>query len=84
MTIGRKSLIVTLNGNKFEAPFSILQMKEKLGTRFIQTHQSCIINADKIERLDLKNGIIHFIDNSSTNLLSEKYKKEVDEYVRNI
>lgn len=84
MTLGRKCLIVTLKGNTFEAPFSIIELQNKLGTRFRQTHQSCIINIDKVERIDFKNQTIYFIDNLSTNLLSSKYKKELDEYVRSI
>ena len=84
MTLGRKCLIVTLKGNTFEAPFSITELHSKLGTRFRQTHQSCIINIDKVEKIDYKNQTIYFIDNLSTDLLSSKYKMELDDYVRSI
>ena len=84
LPLGKKSLIVTLNGNSFETPFTILEMRNKLGIRFRQTHQSCLINIDKVEKIDFKEGIIYFSDGSSTNLLSSKYKKELDSYVRSI
>ena len=84
MPLGKRSLIVTLKGNTFEAPFSITDLHNKLGTRFRQTHQSCIINIDKVERIDYKTSTIYFVDNLSTNLLSNKYKKELDIYVRSI
>lgn len=84
LPVGKRSLIVTLKGNTFEAPFSISDFQSKLGIRFRQTHQSCLINIDKVERIDFKNSKIYFVDDLSTDLLSNKYKKELDIYVRSI
>lgn len=84
LPLGKRCLIVTLKGNTFESPFTITEIHNKLGKRFIQTHQSCIINPEKIETIDYKNSTIYFVDNLSTNLLSNKYKKELDKYVRSI
>lgn len=82
LPIGKKTQIVTTKGNHFETPYSIVDMKEKLGITFIQTHQSCLVNRDKIERVDYKNGIIYFNEGSSINLISNKHKKELEKYVR--
>ena len=84
LPLSKKCAIVTLKGNSFEAPFTIAEIHNKLGKRFIQTHQSCIINPEKIESIDYKNSTIYFVDNLSTNLLSNKFKKELDKYVRSI
>lgn len=82
LPIGKKTQIVTIKGNKFETPYPITDMKEKLGITFIQTHQSCLVNGNKIEKIDYKNGIIYFCEGSSINLISSKHKKELEKYVR--
>ncbi len=47
-------------------------------SNFFKTHQSCIVNLNRIERIDFKNNRIYF-PMHSTNLLSRNKKKELKE-----
>ena len=57
---------------------SLTQLSEMLDDRFIQTHRACIVNKSRISRIDHINRIIYFDNNDYTDLLSKKYKKELN------
>ena len=54
-------------------------LKELGDNRFMKTHKSCIVNLHSIDRVDLSELVIYFINNKNTNLLSRNYKKELQE-----
>lgn len=54
-------------------------LKDLNDPRFMKIHKSCIVNLYNIERIDLSNLIIYFINNINTNLFSRNYKKELQE-----
>jgi len=72
----RKTIIKTDYG-EFKINKSLNDVVNMLDNRFVQTHRACYINSDRKIMVDKVNRIIKFDDGSSTNLLSEKYKKEV-------
>lgn len=51
--------------------------------RFFRTHRSCIVNTDKIISIELKNCIIHFVDDINTSLLSRNKKQELKDKITN-
>lgn len=54
------------------------EIESLLDDRFIKTHRSCVVNKDRISRIDKQNRYIYFDNNDYTDLLSDKYKKELD------
>jgi len=72
----KRCIIHTIN-NDFYIVNSINRLLGILGSGFIKTHQSCIVNIANIEEVDLSNNVIIFKNGDSTNLLTEKMKKEV-------
>ena len=54
---------------------------DELDERFYLTHQSCLVNTQKISRIDFKNNTIYFQNGMSINLLSRDKRKGLKKYV---
>ena len=78
-----KCVIVTESGEKFETNLSIQELSEKLGRSFFQCHKSCIVNVEKIKRINYSENTITFLNNKTVYLLSNRKKKELKTYVAN-
>lgn len=74
--LSRKTAIKT-DYKTYHVRKSLLKISDMLDNRFIKTHRSCIVNKSRIERIDRKNSIIYFDNNEYTDLISNKYKKEM-------
>lgn len=72
----RKTIIVT-DYDEFRLNNTLNSVREMLNSDFIQTHRACIINKNRVNKIDYLNKTILFDNNMSTDLLSNKYKKEV-------
>ena len=71
------STVVTKSENlKIKLPISTIEDELKKDPRFFRTHRSCIVNLDKVTRVELRNCIIHFGD-IETPLLSRDKKTEL-------
>lgn len=71
------STVVTINERlQIKTPIGAIEEELKKDSRFFRTHRSCIVNLDKITRVELKNCIIHF-NNIKTPLLSRDKKTEL-------
>lgn len=81
-TIDRKCVIKTIY-NEVIVNENISTLFDMLDGRFFMTHRSCIINTEKIDKIDWKNNIIYFKNGFKTDYLSRDKKKELKEYVRN-
>ena len=79
----QKCIINTENGNRFEIITSISELIKKLGPNFFQSHKSCIINIDKIKKINYADNTITFTNNECVYLLSNRRKKQLREYVAN-
>ena len=65
---------------KIKVKKSISSILKELGdNRFMKTHKSCIVNLHNIDKIELSELVIYFVNNKSTNLLSRNYKKELQE-----
>ena len=78
--VDRKSKIYT---NYMTASFniSLSELKNMLDDDFMYSHKACLVNTEKIKKIDKKEKIIYFDDGFSTNLLSQKYSKELIYYL---
>lgn len=76
-TFDRKTTIKT-DYTEYRVRKSLSALKEMLDDRFIQTHRACIVNRTRISRIDKSNRMIYFDNGEYTDLLSDKYKKEMD------
>ena len=56
---------------------SIERLSSKLGDNFIRTHQSCLVNLNNVKEIDFPTNTIIFKNDSVTNLLTNKIKKEL-------
>ena len=83
MPENQKCIIVMEDGNKYEIISTIKNLKEKLGVSFYQTHKSCLVNVEKIKKINYHEGIITFTNNQSRYLLSSRNKKGLKDYVAN-
>ena len=79
----QKCLINTLDGEQFEIIITISELLKKLGPNFFKSHKSCIINIDKIKKINYADNTITFINDECVYLLSNRRKKQLREYVAN-
>lgn len=79
----QKCIINTENGMQFEIISSITSLAKKLGPNFFQSHKSCIVNIEKIKKINYADNTITFINNKCVYLLSNRKKKQLREYVAN-
>lgn len=79
----QKCIINTESGNQFEIITTISELVEKLGPSFFQSHKSCIVNVEKIKKINYADNTITFTNNECVYLLSNRKKKQLREYVAN-
>lgn len=72
-----KRCIIHTYKNNYSISGTLNGIMEKLEGNFIRTHQSCIVNADNIKNVDFSNNIINFGNGITTDMLTNKNKKEV-------
>lgn len=52
---------------------SVNNLYKQLDSRFIKSHQSCIVNLDNVKTIDIKGKTIYFNDGSSTDLIARNF-----------
>lgn len=83
MQENQKCLINTEDGEQYEIISSISGLSKKLGPSFFQSHKSCIINVEKIRKINYSDNTITFTNGDCLYLLSNRNKKRLKEYVAN-
>jgi len=76
----KRCIIHTVNG-EYSISSSINGILSQLNDDFCRTHQSCIVNLNNIERIDLSTNVIIFKNGDKTDMLTAKMKREVKRYV---
>ena len=76
-----KRCIIHTYNNQYYIVKSISWLLDNLGSSFVQTHQSCIVNLNNVKEVDCSTNTIIFKNGESTSLLADKKKKEIKEYV---
>lgn len=79
-TVDRKCIIKTTY-SEFAVNRTMNQMIEELDGRFFLSHRSCLVNTDKIEKIDWKQNIIYFEEDECIDLLARDKKKGLKEFV---
>ena len=77
----QKCTIHTEDGKEYDIITPISTLAKKLGKTFFQSHKSCIVNLEKIARVDYLDNIITFKNGVSGYLLSNRKKKQMRQYV---
>ena len=75
-TFERKTVIVT-DSNEHKVYMPIEKVNELSDNHFIKAHKSCFVNMDRVDKIDGNRNLITFDNGTITDLLSNKYKKEV-------
>ena len=76
-TVARKTIIVTDNGDH-KVNHSLNYFLDILNDDFCQSHKSCIVNKNRIVNINNNHNTILFDNGLTIDLLSDKYKKEID------
>ena len=76
-TVARKTVIVT-DKHEYRVNNPLNYFISELNDDFCQSHKSCIINKSRVTNLNYNNNIIVFDNGVTIDLLSNKYKKEID------
>lgn len=79
-TVDRKCVIRTTY-NEFAVNRTMNQMIEELDSRFYLAHRSCLVNTEKIKKIDWKQNIIYFGNDEKIDLLARDKKKGLKEIV---
>lgn len=79
-TVDRKCIIKTTY-SEFAVNRTMNQMIEELDGRFFLSHRSCLVNTDKIKKIDWKQNIIYFEKDEKIDLLARDKKKGLKEFV---
>jgi len=75
-SIDRKSIIKT-NKCEFKTYKSLAEIKSMLGESFHKSHRSCIINMDRVCKINKQKRIIVFDNGITIDLISDKYKNDL-------
>jgi len=79
----QKCIINTEEGEQYEIISTITDLSRKLGPSFFQSHKSCIVNVEKIKKINYVDNTITFKNDDCVYLLSNRRKKQLREYVAN-
>lgn len=72
----RKTIIYT-DYREYKVSNTLSEISNLLDERFIRTHRACIVNKNRISKLDRQRKIIVFDNGVEINLISDKYRKEL-------
>ena len=72
----RKTIIKT-DYDEIRVTKTLIEIRNMLDNRFVQTHRACYINNDRKLSVNIKDKVITFDNNDIIDLLSDKYKKDV-------
>ena len=61
----------------------MVKLLKQLGPNFFQSHKSCVVNIEKIRKINYIENIITFENGEYIDLLSSRNKKRLKEYVAN-
>lgn len=72
-----RKLIIKTTHNSFKINKTLDEILKMLDSRFVRVHRSCILNKDRVCKLDWNNGYFKLDTGEKVYLLSKKYKEEV-------
>ena len=75
-TLERKIIIKT-DYAQFKVSKTLVEMEEALPSQFKHSHRACIVNCDRIRKIDKKNNEIIFDNDDKVDLLSKSCRKDL-------
>lgn len=78
-TIERKTIIVT-EATEYKVYIPIEKLNKLANGYFFKTHKSCLVNMNRVDKIDGNRNMIYFDNGTKIDLLSNKYKKDVLNY----
>lgn len=75
-SIERKCLIKTAY-TTYKINKTLSEIKKMFNGELIQTHRACLINKDKISKINLKKNEITLDNGEIIDMVSDKYKEEI-------
>lgn len=76
-SVERKSIIHT-EYTEFKINKSLLELKRMLSSRFKHSHRSCIINLDRVLKINFSKKLIMFDNGITVDLITNNYRKEIE------
>lgn len=77
---GRRGTAIITENSKFRCSMPLRQLEEKLTSKFIKVYRSCIVNIDKVSKVDFKNNLL-VLENDEHIWISRHYTKAFREMV---
>ena len=72
-----RKIIINTSSNEFSINMTLTDIFNKLDTRFIRIHKSCIVNKTKVQIYNWNDGYIILNDNKKVKYCSKKYCKNL-------
>ena len=72
--VERKS-IIKMENKEYKVSLTLKEVVDLFGEQLVQTHRSCFVNKNRIEKIDHKNKTITFDNGEVIDLLSSNYGK---------
>ena len=69
-----RKLIIVCDKNKYKVGINIKDIKSLLDARFVQCHRSCIVNKNRVQEKNYKEGYFVLDTGEKVYMLSKKYK----------
>ena len=79
-SVERKSIVIT-DYSEFHIGRTLSEIFERLSSQFKYSHRACIVNMERVTKLDTKKKMITFDNGTTIDLISNNHKKELKEYV---
>ena len=79
-SVERKSIVIT-DYSEFHIGRTLSEIFDQLNSQFKYSHRACIVNMERVTKLDTKKKIITFDNGETIDLISNNHKKELKEYV---
>ncbi len=79
-SVERKSIVIT-DYSEFHIGKTLSEIFEQLSPQFKYSHRACIVNMERVTKLDTKKKLITFDNGKTIDLVSNNHKKELKEYV---
>ncbi len=80
-SVDRKSIIVT-EYTEFRVNKTLSEIFKQLSSQFKYSHRACIVNMERITKVDTKNKLLVFDNGQTLDIISNNHKKELKEYVK--
>lgn len=80
-SVDRKIIVIT-DYSEFKMNRSLNDIYNELNDDFVFSHRSCIVNKDRIRKIDKKNNIILFDNGIEIDMVNQEFKKKMGELVK--